>query len=105
MTDTIKRYYEYAEDSLSNSSACGTPKGIVYIQYKYVTRLSKFLSNYDMKFPVKKNTGNHFRIIHFTLKNLSALDCFNDNNNQGKFKCFWRGSSLSDFYILGCYIL
>lgn len=88
MTDTIESIcYEYAENSLfsKDSSACGAPlKIIVYIQYKYIAELSKFLSNYGYEISNQKNTGKHFGIIHFTLKNLSALDCFNDNNNQGE---------------------
>lgn len=86
MTETIENIcYEYAENSLfsKDNSTCGAPvKIIVYIQYKYIAELSKFLSNYGYEISNQKNTGKHFGIIHFSLKNLSALDCFNDNNNQ-----------------------
>jgi hypothetical protein len=83
MTGTIENIcYEYAETSLFSRevSIFGTPvKIIVYLQYKYIAELSKFLSNYGYEISSQKNTGKHFGLVRFELKNLSALDCFFDN--------------------------
>lgn len=88
MTETIENIcYEYAENSLfsKDSSIFGTPlKIIVYLQYKYIGELTKFLSNYGYEISSQKNTGKHFGIVRFELKNLSALDCFFDNNQTGE---------------------
>ena len=83
MTDTIESIcYEYAENSLFSKEVTifGAPvKIIVYLQYKYIAELSKFLSNYGYEISSQRNTGKHFGLVRFELTNLSALDCFFDN--------------------------
>ena len=83
MTDTIESIcYEYAENSLFSKevSIFGAPvKIIVYLQYKYIAELSKFLSNYGYEISSQRNTGKHFGLVRFELTNLRALDCFFDN--------------------------
>jgi len=87
MTDTIENIcYEYAENSLFSKDVTvfGAPiKIIVYLQYKYIGELSRFLCNYGYEISSQKNTGKHFGIVRFELTNVSALDCFFDNNKRG----------------------
>lgn len=78
MTDTIESIcYEYSEDCLFSQQLAfsGAPVMLIcYVERKYITELSRFLSNHKYEVASEKKMGKYFCLVRFELTSINSID-------------------------------